>query len=159
MASVHPVPKHVKELRGTTRADRKATNPVVYSELNALPDCPDYLVPDKRTSLGRDIVDFWNNLLLDIHRLDLLTKIAMPQIEDYVLNYRIWRQEVENLNNEGAVVEYTNENKGLSAHYKAIREARKAMQVMEDRWGFNPSYQQKINWPQKEEKKENKFGL
>ena len=146
MASVHPLPDHVKKLRGTDRADRKASNPVVWSDMEGLPDCPDNIAAmDKRTALHRDLVEFWQNLVLDIHRLNLLSRISIPQIEDYVFNYRVWRENVDKYNN------------GEEDAYKQIREARKAMLSMEDRWGFNPSYQQKINWPDNEPEVKDKF--
>lgn len=148
MASPHPVPQHIKQLRGTDRADRKASNPVVWTDIEGLPDIPDFIgTMDKRTVLYRDLVNFWQALVMDIHRLNLLSRIGIAQIEGYVFDYRVWRENVDKYNN------------GDEDCYKTIMEARKAMQRIEDRWGFNPSYQQKINWPVEESTELDEFGF
>lgn len=146
MASIHPIPDHIKQLRGTDRADRKASNPVVWSDTDGLPDLPDWIgVMDKRTSLYKDLVEFWQALVMDAHRLNLLSKMGLMQIEGYFFDYRVWRESVD---------EY---NQGDKDAYKKIQEARKSMRYFEDRWGLNPSYQQKINWPTQEAEEKDEF--
>lgn len=146
MASVHPIPNHVKQFRGTDRADRKASNPVVWSDVEGLPDVPEWLANmHKQSSFYRDLSGFWQCLILDLNRLNLLSKVSLAQIEGYFFDYRVWRESVEEYNN------------GDKDAYKIIQDARKSMRYFEDRWGLNPSYQQKINWPTSEAGEKNEF--
>ena len=160
MASPHPEPKHVKELRGTLRADRTPNNMIEWDSMDSIPDCPKWIIDtiDKRGNLASEVKDYWNDIVMDTYKLGLLSKIGLPQIEDYVFNYRLYREHAALVAKKKKGFEtYKNGLIGFTGAYKVMRDVRKAMSEFESLWGLNPSAMMKIDLPEKGGKKKDPF--
>jgi len=146
-------PTEIKRLRGTLRADRVLDNELSPELMKEIPAPPDDLKDD-----GKEL---WWLVVLQAHKLRILTKISLPQIVDYCTQWEVYcanRRIILGMDTPG-VDEYTNGNMGLSAQYKAMNEARKQMRYFETEWGLTPSSAAGIPAPEQQDEKKGDFDL
>lgn len=140
MPSPHPIPTKIKELRGTNRADRGVQNEIQPELAEAIPDPP--------ATLGKVAKDMWYTFCAEALRLQLLTKIGLPQIERYCDFYDIYVTSKENAYTKGGkvkpVIKLNNGAFAQNPYIKSMKDAAAEMKKIEDVWGLSPSSQTKI---------------
>ena len=145
MPSPNKLPTKIKEIRGTLRADRLPKEGEMQPALSkAIPTPPEIM-----DETGKKL---WYYLCSELNRLEMLTEIGFPQIEDYCVNYQIWWDAVKRVQKGKAAISVKGGTPRLNPYFKVMQDARMAMIRFEDRWGLSPSTQTKI--PGKVEKGE-----
>lgn len=86
----------------------------------------------------------WYVLCSEFKRLDMLTEIGFPQIEDYCLNYQLYHDAVKRVMKGKAAIQTKGGTPRLNPYFKVMQDTRMAMLRFEDRWGLSPSSQTKI---------------
>lgn len=136
-------------------------NMIEWQDMKDVPDCPEWIyegVDKRRKSLIDDIQEYYSVVVWETYRLGLLSKIGLPQIDDYVFNFRLWREYALIVAKNKAVAEYSNGTEGFTGAYKVMRDTRKEMRDFENLWGLNPSAMMKIDVPNKIEEKDEFLG-
>ena len=137
MASTNPLPTKIKELRGTIRPDRMLESGEMQPELAKSIPVP----PDLFDEVGKRL---WYHLCTELKRLEMLTEIGFPQIEDYCLNYQLYWDAVKRVQKGKAAISVKGGTPRMNPYFKIMQDTRMAMIRFEDRWGLSPSTQTKI---------------
>lgn len=133
----NPLPTKLKALRGTLRTDRLPESGEMQPALSESIPVP----PDIFNEVGKRL---WYHLCTELKRLEMLTEIGFPQIEDYCLNYQIYWDAVRRVQKGKSAVSVKGGTPRINPYFKVMQDTRMAMIRFEDRWGLSPSTQTKI---------------
>ena len=137
----HPLPTKIKALQGTLRKDRQPKNEP-EADLHSLPEPPKTL-----DAVGRQAFTRTCAKLLE---LGMLTNAGIPQIERYSFAYQLWIDATSHLKASKIAKDMpTGKN-----WFFILKESEKSMLAFEDRWGLSPMSQNKVQWPDRQEKQE-----
>lgn len=141
MASPNPKPKELKDLQGTTRADRDSGNRMNPMKMIAVPEPPEYL--------GDHGKKLWHTQLQQLAHLQMLTVVDLTVLGQYCKEYDIWRSAIDHINAKAEG--WKNKHDQVSPAISVKDKAFKNMLQIADRFGFVASAREKLTMPQKKE--------
>lgn len=156
------VPKHIKELRGTTRADRDGKGLVPPKALEYIPD-PPVEYSDQQKAMYFDIVHFLMNA-------NALYSVGLHWVHVYCTQYKIYQECYDILNGKskrgepGGIVVVSETKHGTiytrNQAMVSMKDALSTMMQISDRFGFTPLSMSKIHVNAKtEDKKDSQFDI
>jgi len=154
-----PVPKHIKELRGTDRKDRDGKG-ITIPPVDYLPDPPDTYTDSQKL--------IWTSIIKTLSVAKALHEVGIPLIHSFCVQYRIFQDAYESVypKKGGHKLTIISETKNGNIEKKnpnidTMNQAHSAMIMIADRFGFTPLSQTKINTNPVEDpgKKKGKFDI
>ena len=103
--------------------------------------------------LPKVAADLWRATCKSLSQSGALIELAYPQIENYCLQYYIFKQHEAKLYGleYPGVEEFSNGNRGANKDHEAVNRARKQMANFETAWGLTPAAGLAISPPDDEE--------
>ena len=103
--------------------------------------------------LPKVAADLWRTTCKSLYQSGALIELAYPQIENYCLQYYIYKQHEAKLYGLEfpGVEEFTNGNRGANKDHEAVNKARKQMANFETAWGLTPAAGLAISPPEEED--------
>jgi P27 family predicted phage terminase small subunit len=153
MASPHPVPTHIKKLRGTDRPDRKAANPLTPEVMQDVPMAPAEL-PKK----GQEV---WYTCAMELKKYNALHKVDLEMLTAYCFQVSTMHEAMFHIKKHGKIMklknkakqEYYQTNPWIGIYNNALTYANK----LATQFGFTPSARTKISIGKPVEEKKNPF--
>ena len=126
---------------GTYRKDRDAAQTPAPPTVEYIRRAPSHL-PEIAANL-------WRTTCKSLYQSGVLIELAYPQIEEYCLQYFIFKKHEARLYELDApgVEEFSNGNRGANKDHEAVNRARKQMRDFESAWGLTPAAGMAINPP------------
>ena len=118
---------------GTYRKDRDVTETPAPSTVEHIRRAPSHL--------PKLAADLWRTTCKSLYQSGVLIELAYPQIEDYCLQYFIYKKHeavLYDLELPGVEV-FSNGNRGANKDHEAAIRARKQMSNFETAWGLTPA--------------------
>jgi P27 family predicted phage terminase small subunit len=153
MASPHPVPTHIKKLRGTDRPDRRAANPITPDVLSELPMAPD--------ELSKKAKEVWYTCAMELQKHNALHKVDLEMLTAYCFQIGTMHEAMFHIKKHGKIMklknkakqEYYQQNPWIGIYNNALTFANR----LATQFGFTPSSRTKISVGQVKEEKKNPF--
>ena len=139
-----PLPKLLKELKGTYREDQDNLNAPEPPILKRAPKCPDHLTGEARKT--------WNRLGKQLQTMGLLSNVDLDALEGYCVVSERWREAEEKLRQYGMMLS----KDGMlfpSPYLKVAEESLKQLKSWMIEFGITPASRSRVSVEKKPETK------
>jgi P27 family predicted phage terminase small subunit len=132
-----PKPTVLKKLQGNPGKKALPKNEPEFEKLAGIPDAPDFL--------SKPAQNEWRRAAAELYPVGLLTKVSIPALEMYCMEYAVWFEAQENLQKHGFLMKsptgFPMQSPYLAIMNRAMVESRKWMQE----FGATPSSQARVS--------------